>query len=107
MRAVRPRSSRIAVLTAALLMAASGPAGALEFPELEWEGTRAQEVTNTVVDLTIVRPVATVRVIVGGLLFVPAAILSAPMGREGYEGALDTLITAPSEYAFERELGEL
>ena len=109
MRAARTRSSRFACLAATMILLASAPASALEFPDLglEWEGTRAQDVTAKFVDLTIVRPVASARVAVGGLLFIPAAIFSAPMGREGFDGALDVLIVAPAEYAFEREIGEL
>ena len=107
MRAARIRPFRLAPLAAILFALVASPAAALEFPDFDWDGTRAQEVTSSIVDLTIVRPVATVRVVIGSVLFVPAALLSAPMGREGFDGALDTLITAPSEFAFDREIGQL
>ena len=113
MRTARPKSHRLAALTAALIALSTGPASALEMPDFEmpdfgsWEGSRAQEITASAVDLAIVRPIATARVVVGSMLFVPAALFSAPMGREGFDGALDTLITAPKEFAFDREIGDL
>lgn len=110
MRAHRPRSPRLAaVLAALLLLAAAGPSSALDLDafDVDWEGSRAQQVTSTALDLMIVRPLATCRVIVGAGLFLPAALLSLPMGREGYDGAYDTFIAEPTEYAFERKMGEL
>ncbi len=110
MRAARSRTfrlARLAPIAASLLLVTAAPAGALEFPELEWEGSGTQKVTAKTIDLVIVRPIASVRVLVGSILFVPAALFSAPMGREGFEGALDVLITAPAEYAFDREVGAL
>ncbi len=104
MRAHRSRSHRLAALVAVALFAAAAPASALD---LGWEGSRAQEVTSTTLDLVIVRPLATMRVIVGAGLFLPAALMSLPMGREGYEGAYDVFIGQPREYAFDRKMGEL
>ena len=109
MRAHRIHAPRFAALVATLAALSTAPASALEFPDLDlgWDGSRAQEVTAATVDLAIVRPIAAARVLIGGMLFVPAAVFSAPMGREGFEGALDTLVIAPSEFAFDREIGEL
>ena len=104
MRAARTRSPRFACLASfatITLLVAAGPAGALE-----WEGSRAQEVTATAVDLTLIRPLASIRVLVGGLLFVPSALIASPSGKEGIEGAMDVLVTAPWEYAFDREIGQ-
>jgi hypothetical protein len=104
MRAARTRSPRFACLAsfaAITLLVAAGPADALE-----WDGSRAQDVTAKAVDLTLIRPVASIRVLVGGLLFVPAALIASPMGKEGIDGAMDVLVTAPAEYAFDREIGQ-
>ena len=104
MRAARTRSPRCACLDSFVtisLLAATGPAGAFE-----WNGSRAQEVTAKAVDLTLIRPMASIRVLVGGVLFVPSALLASPSGKEGIEGAMDVLVTAPWEYAFDREMGQ-
>lgn len=112
----RNRSTRalVASLAAATLLFGAAPASAapewLKFPEMpdwEWEDSRAMKATATVLDAFVVRPVAAVRVLVGGALFLPAAMLSVPMGREGLETAYETLITEPTEYAFKRPMGEL
>lgn len=104
MRAARSRSPRLACLAplaAIALLVTTAPAGAFD-----WDGSRAQEVTAKTIDLTLIRPVASLRVLVGSILFLPAALFSAPAGREGFEGAKDIFITAPVEYAFERDIGE-
>lgn len=94
----------IACLTLSMLVAS--PAASFEMPEIKWEDSRTQDVTAKTLDLLIVRPLATVRVILGGLLFIPTAILSLPMGREGFSGAHEVFIELPTEYAFDRKLGE-
>ena len=91
----------------ALSMLVAGPAASFEMPEVNWEGSLAQDVSVKTLDLLIVRPMATVRVIIGGLLFIPTAIISLPMGREGFSGAHEVFIEIPTEYAFDRALGEL
>lgn len=111
-----PNSTRRGIslsLLMVLAISSASPAAAApdwwpEMPDFDlgWEGSTAQKATASGVDLLFVRPVATVRVVIGGLMFVPAAALSAPSGREGIDGAYETLIELPVEYAFERELGE-
>ncbi len=73
----------------------------------DWQTSRGADVTASIVDLTIVRPLATIKVIIGALMFPPAALFSAPMGMEGIQGAYETLIEIPAEYAFKRDIGEL
>lgn len=109
MRALRTTRNRFAIFASILLLAGATPAqAALDLGlDFTWEGSRAQEVTSTALDLLFVRPLATGRVIVGGLFFLPAALISLPMGQEGFDGALDTFVTEPSEYAFQRKIGEL
>lgn len=75
-----------------------------EWPE--WEGSPAEDVVAKGVDAVIVRPLASVRVVVGTLLAGPAILLSSPSGREGIDLAYDTLIAEPAEYAFVRKLGD-
>lgn len=57
-------------------------------------------------DALLIRPLATARVILGTALMIPASIFSAPSGMEGLQASYDTLIDAPVEYAFRRELGD-
>jgi hypothetical protein len=57
-------------------------------------------------DAVVLRPLGTTAVIVGGGLLVPAAILGAFNGREGFEEAKETFLTAQVESTFKRPLGE-
>jgi hypothetical protein len=71
-----------------------------------WEGSTAEDVTAKTLDAVIVRPLATVRVIVGAVFLIPASLLASPSGKEGISAAYDVLVVAPKEYAFDRKLGE-
>jgi hypothetical protein len=72
----------------------------------DWEQSRGADIAASTLDLTIVRPLATAKVLVGAALFLPAALLSAPMGREGFDDAYEALIAVPAEFAFSREVGQ-
>ena len=89
---VRPTRSRPFSLLAACAVAwallLSTPGAALA----DWQTSRGADIAASTLDLAIVRPLATAKVIVGAVFFVPAALFSAPMGREGYEGAYESLI---------------
>jgi hypothetical protein len=58
------------------------------------------------VDLLIMRPLGFVGAAVGAVLFLPAALITAPMGRESIETAKETFITVPSNEVFKRPLGK-
>jgi len=90
--------SLLAVIAMALILVPSAQAEG-------FEDSRAADVLLSALDVTIIRPLATVRVVLGAGLFLPALLLSAPMGREGYDGAYDVLIDAPTEFAFRRKIG--
>lgn len=127
-RPTRPASSirlhptrRAAGVITALMFLASSPVAAIEWPQMpdlpDWEGTTAQRVVLTGMDVTIVRPLAAARAGIGAILLVPAALIASPgcvvnlvTGadcRSIYEAPYEVLVGEPSEYAFERELGEL
>jgi len=91
--------SLLAVIAMACVLAAPAPVHA--------EDSRAVRGLLSALDVTIIRPLATARVIVGAGLFVPSFLLSLPMGREGFDGAYDVLIDAPTEFAFRRKIGDL
>jgi hypothetical protein len=71
-----------------------------------WDGETVEKNSSKAFDAILVRPLATVRVVVGAVLFVPASLFASPSGREGIGGAYDVLIGSPIEYAFDRKLGE-
>ena len=100
----RPASALLRTVTCLVFIGALAAAPA---SSADWESSKekAAEVSAKALDAIVVRPLATVRVIVGAALMVPSSILVAPSGREGYETAYDVLIVGPMDYAFERELG--
>ncbi len=57
-------------------------------------------------DLLMVRPLGFVAVAVGAVLFLPVALITAPMGRDSIQTAKETFITVPSHDVFKRPLGE-
>ena len=57
-------------------------------------------------DLLIVRPLGFVAVAVGAVLFLPAALITAPMGRDSVETAKESFVTVPTNDVFKRPLGE-
>jgi len=107
---MRPSRSRwhVAPLLAAMILLCAAPALAADGDAsgFVWEGSAAQNVIAKGVDALIVRPLASVRVAVGAALMIPAAILSSPSGREGFDGAYEVLLEQPMEYAFSRPMGE-
>ena len=57
-------------------------------------------------DLLVIRPLAGVTALVGCALFVPAAILTAPNGRDSINDAYEHFVREPGEYFAKRPLGE-
>ena len=57
-------------------------------------------------DLLIVRPLGLVAAAVGAVLFLPVALITAPMGRDSIQAAKETFISVPSHDVFKRPLGE-
>ena len=57
-------------------------------------------------DAMVVRPLSFAVLPIGVALFVPAALTTAPNGRESVKNALDFFITNPANYVFQRPLGE-
>lgn len=58
-------------------------------------------------DAAVLRPMGFAALVVGAGLFVPAAILVAPSGKENLETALDHFVLQPYKGTFERPLGKL
>ena len=99
MRAHHSSKFLAGLATAALLLAATPSAAA-------WEGSAAEDVLANSVDVLIVRPLASIRVLLGGLLMIPASLLASPGGKPAIDDAYQVLVEEPMEYAFEREIGD-
>ena len=95
------RSNRFLIALAASLILMSATPSMAEF-----EGSKAEQVLASGFDAVLVRPIAAARVVVGAMFFLPATFISAPSGREGFDGAYDVFLAEPIEFAFRRELGE-
>ena len=57
-------------------------------------------------DLLLIRPCAGVTAAVGVALFVPAAIMTSPNGKESIKDAYQRFVREPGEYFATRPLGE-
>jgi hypothetical protein len=58
------------------------------------------------VDLVVMRPLGLAAALVGAVLFVPVAIVSAPQGKDGLRDAFELFVNAPMRNVFVRPLGE-
>lgn len=81
---------------AGLLLAAATPASAAS----------TETITDATVDVALFRTLGAVSTAVGGVMFIPAALFSAPNGRDGIEEAWKIFVEHPYETTFERPLGE-
>jgi hypothetical protein len=57
-------------------------------------------------DVLMIRPLSFVALVVGGVMFVPAIIMSAPNLTTTYDEAVEVFIMIPYEGVFERPLGD-
>ena len=98
--ATRGGSRRLAgaVLIAALL--------APSLASADEQGWGPMRVFNVTFDVLIARPAAVGTLLVGAILFPPAAVLSSPNGRDTIEEAYERFITGPGENVWGRPLGE-
>jgi hypothetical protein len=67
---------------------------------------RLQRDADIGADLLIIRPLAGVTAFAGAVLFVPAAILTAPNGMDSLREAYDRFVREPGDYFANRPLGE-
>jgi len=58
-------------------------------------------------DLVILRPFGLVTTVVGGVFFIPAALLASPSGAEGIQAAWEYFVAPSVERTFKKPLGEL
>jgi hypothetical protein len=99
----------MATLLAGFLLACV--AGAQSQPEAQLQTQEPIEPTGlnpavAAFDVVVVRPLAATAVPIGAAFFVPAALLSAPGGRDSVEQAFNLFVGGPVRYVFTRPLGE-
>jgi hypothetical protein len=57
-------------------------------------------------DVVIVRPLGLVALAIGAVVFVPAAVITAPNGKDSLRAALEVFVTGPAHHVFQRPLGD-
>ena len=57
-------------------------------------------------DVIVLRPLGLAGALIGVAFFVPAAILTAPGGRDSIQEAWEVFVQVPGEFVFRRPLGE-
>jgi hypothetical protein len=57
-------------------------------------------------DAVLLRPIGFVATVVGASLFLPAALVSAPGGRDSIQEAWELFVLVPGKYVFQRPLGD-
>jgi hypothetical protein len=103
MRHLRPGRIAAAIVSSLILFTATPSIGFLDF---SWDGSPAERVFAKGFDVVVVRPVSCMRLVVGAVLALPAALVAAPNGREGMNEVFDVFVVQPANYAFRRELGD-
>jgi hypothetical protein len=61
---------------------------------------------SKIFDCAILRPFGLVTTVVGGVFFVPAAVLASPSGADNIRTAWEYFVLTPVENTFQRPLGE-
>lgn len=92
----------VATLVAALLL----PAGAMGAETGTDVKAASVEIAAKSFDAVLLRPLGFVAFLVGAVAFVPAALISAPGGRDSFDAALEMFVTTPAEEVFQRPLGD-
>jgi hypothetical protein len=73
--------------------------------EKHWYDTLVRN-TDIGVDLIVIRPLAAITLAAGAILFVPAAVMTAPNGKDSLLDAYGRFVREPGEYFYSRPLGE-
>jgi len=96
------RRRRLPLVRALVLAAAL----ALGSPSAARADSGFSDVMASIFDVALLRPLGFVTTLVGAGLFVPAALVTLPTGKDGLEHAWDVFITTPVQHTFKRPLGE-
>jgi hypothetical protein len=90
------RAAVLSWIAVALLLGSPGSALAAD----------GQSVADATYDIAILRTLGTFSTVVGGALFVPAALMTLPSGRDGLDEAWGIFVRSPYQSTFERPLGD-
>lgn len=66
----------------------------------------AADIAAASFDVLLLRPVGFAASVVGAAMFLPAALMTAPNGRDSIEDAWEQFVSTPAEYVYSRPLGE-
>lgn len=93
----------ISVLCASLLFPLTGQAqdGSDAAPK-----PGAVRVADATFDALFLRPSGLVVFVVGAVMFIPAAVLATPGGKDAVDEASERFVQAPAKYLFTRPIGE-
>lgn len=69
-------------------------------------GFQAPHFVSVGFDLVLLRPLGLVGAAAGALLFLPAALVSAPNGKQGFDEVKERFISEPVQNTFRRPLGD-
>jgi hypothetical protein len=73
--------------------------------ESKWQEATMRNI-DVAIDLAVARPLALVALGAGAVMFVPAALMTAPNGMESVTEAYQRFVQEPGEYFYSRPLGE-
>lgn len=99
------RSFRVVVAVALIGTLLATPALATDDAETD-KGT-AVEILDGTFDILVLRTSGFLALAVGSVLFAGGAILTSPGGMPQIREALDLFVLTPSEYVFERPIGDI
>ncbi len=97
------RSSGWAAGLLAVCLLAPAPARAQADPDFQ---TQAADYAAVAFDLAILRPLGFAAAAIGFAFFIPAAVITAPGGRETIEEAWEQMVVVPGRAVFRRPLGD-
>jgi len=70
------------------------------------DDSRVVRAADIAFDIVVLRPVGVANSAVGAVLFVPAALLTSPGGRDLIDEAWERFVRGPVEFTYQRPLGE-
>ena len=90
---------RVAILALSLALMLAAPAVARAESDVAFY-------VSATFDVVILRPLGFAASVIGAGLFIPAALLTAPNGRDGIEEAWRVFVVIPAEHVYMRPIGD-
>lgn len=92
-------------LALSLLLAAPGVASAQSLDEDPWWKGPVRG-ANIFLDVVLIRPLSVIGLVAGTALFVPAAVMTSPGGKDTIGEAWELFVLVPGAHVWEKPLGE-